>query len=182
MTAIELIILSIGLAMDAFAVAITLGLTMAKFNFNKAIIVGLYFGIFQAAMPVVGFAAGAFFAHSVAAYSHIIAFVLLAFLGIKMIWGSFKKDNETKEEASLSLLAMLPLAIATSIDAMAVGVSLAFLQVRLLLAVVTIGLITFIIACFGVKVGNVFGTKYKDKAEIAGGVVLILIGLHILHS
>jgi len=122
-----------------------------------------------------------FFSDLVTAFSDIIAFGLLTILGLKMIWGSFKKDDDTtREEASLGFAAMLPLAIATSIDALAVGVSLAFLHVNIVVAAVAIGLITMLVSAIGVKIGHVFGAKFKSKAESAGGIILILIGLRIL--
>jgi len=147
---------------------------------KKAFIVGLYFGIFQALMPVAGYFVGIWFADFVAAFSDIIAFGLLTILGLKMIWGSFKKDDAPKEETSLGFAAMLPLAVATSVDAMAVGVSLAFLYVNIALAAVVIGVVTLVVSMIGVKVGNVFGLRFKNKAESAGGIILILIGVRML--
>ena len=182
----ELFLLAIGLSMDAFAVAVCLGLTMPKATFKKSLIVGLYFGIFQAVMPLLGFLFATQFADRVAAFSHLIAFALLCFLGVKMIVGSFKKDekpdakNPNCKEASLRLGKMLPLAVATSIDALAVGVSLAFLQVQIVPAVSFIGITTLVISMIGVKIGSMFGAKFKSKAELLGGVILVLIGLQIL--
>ena len=167
--------------MDAFAVAICAGLTMPKATLKKAFIVGLYFGIFQAAMPVIGFFVATLFADKIIAYDHWIAFALLCFLGIKMVLGSFKKDEDQgKGEASLAPAAMLPFALATSIDALAVGVSFAFLRVSIVPAAVFIGITTLLLSMLGVKIGNLFGTKFKSKAELAGGIILILIGLKIL--
>jgi len=181
MSLLEIIMLSFGLAMDAFAVAITIGLTVQKFSIKKALIVGLYFGAFQAVMPGIGFFVGTLFSDFVVVIGDIIAFALLTILGAKMILGSFKKDEDNdKEEASLGFATMLPLAIATSIDAMAIGVSLAFLYVNIIVAAVAIGVITFAVATAGVKIGHVFGGKFKNKAESAGGIILILIGLRIL--
>jgi len=179
---LELFILAVGLSMDAFAVAVCVGLGLKKITVRKAFIVGLYFGGFQALMPLIGYLAGSFFADRIIAYDHWIAFGLLSFLGIRMIIGSFK-STETKEETtetSLRPKAMLPLAIATSIDALAVGVSLAFLNVNIIPAVSFIGITTLILSMIGVKIGNVFGLKFKSKAEFAGGVILILIGINIL--
>ena len=180
MNIFALLILSLGLSMDAFAVAVSIGLSGGSQGAKKAIIVGLYFGIFQAVMPVVGFVAGALFTEFIAAYSALIAFVLLSVLGLKMIWGSFKKEEDSGVEASLSVAAMLPLALATSIDAMAVGVSFAFLQVNIVFAAIVIGIVTFAISALGVKIGNIVGARFRRKAEFAGGVILILIGVSVL--
>jgi len=189
--------ISLGLSTDAFVVAICAGLTMEKVTVKKTLIIGLYFGIFQAGMPVIGYILAMQFSDNVGAYSPWIAFVLLSFLGIKTIIGAFKKesrpckickscgvcssDNQSKnEEMSLSPKKMLPLAVATSIDALAVGVTFAFLYVNLAIAVSFIGVITFVVALIGVKIGNVFGIRYKTKAEIFGGIMLIGTGLYIL--
>jgi len=181
MTIVELLLIAIGLSMDAFAVAICVGLTMAEATLKKASVVGFYFGVFQTGMPVVGFLVATLFADKIIAYDHFVAFALLCFLGGKMIAGSFKKEDGLAGcEASLRPAKMLPLAIATSIDALAVGVSFAFLRVAIAPAAAFIGVITFFISMLGVKIGNLFGTKYKSKAELAGGIILILIGLKIL--
>ena len=198
---LELALLAVGLSMDAFAVAICAGLTMTKVNIKKALVIGLYFGIFQAGMPLIGYFTANIFADRITAYSHWIAFGLLAFLGIKMIVDSFKKDGcrdrecpvdtcndracpggekPNSKEQSTTPAKMLPLAIATSIDALAVGVSLAFLQVRIVPAVSLIGVTTFVISIAGVIIGNIFGVKFKSKAQFAGGIILFLIGVHIL--
>ena len=176
----ELFFLAIGLSMDAFAVAICAGLTMAEFSVKKALIVGLYFGVFQAGMPLIGYFAGNLFTAGITEYSHWIAFVLLCFLGGKMIVESFKKADSPEKEYSLKPAHMLPLAVATSIDALAVGVSFAFLQVSIVPAVLLIGVVTLVISTAGVKVGKVFGAKFKSKAHFAGGIILVLIGLTIL--
>ncbi|MCL2144552.1 MAG: manganese efflux pump MntP family protein [Endomicrobia bacterium] len=183
MTFIELFILAVALSMDAFAVAVCLGLTMAKATVKKALIAGLYFGVFQAVMPIIGYAFAAQFADKITSYDHWIAFGLLFFLGCKTVVGSFKKEGGKKidnKEVSLSLPQMLPLSLATSIDALAVGISFAFLQVSIISAVSLIGIVTLVISMIGVKIGSAFGTKFKSKAELAGGVMLILIGLKIL--
>ena len=201
MNLIELFILAIGLSMDAFAVAICIGLTMAKTNMKKMLTVGLYFGIFQAVMPLIGYLVATMFAEKIISYDHWIAFLLLFFLGGKMFVGSFKKESCTdrecpdgicpdrkcpgskppnSKETELNPAHMLPLAIATSIDALAVGVSFAFLRVKIVLAVSFIGVTTFLLSTVGVKIGNVFGLKFKSKAELAGGIILILIGVKIL--
>ena len=176
----ELFILAVGLSMDAFAVAVGKGLSVQKTTVKHYLVVGLYFGIFQALMPIIGYFVGAQFADSITAIDHWIAFGLLAFLGGRMIKESFERCPDTSADASLSFKAMFPLAIATSIDALAVGVSLAFLNVDITPAASFIGVITFLLSMIGVKVGNVFGIKYKAKAELIGGVVLVLVGLKIL--
>ena len=181
MNFIELFFLAIGLSMDAFAVAVCLGLSLQKASIKKMLVVGLYFGIFQAFMPLAGFLLANIFAHAVIAYSHWIAFALLVFLGGKMIVESLKKEKQPGDkETSLSPAFMLPLALATSIDALAVGISFAFLQVNIIPAVILIGLTTLTISTAGVKTGNVFGLKFKSKAEFIGGLILVLIGFRIL--
>lgn len=176
---IELIILSIGLAMDAFAVAICKGLSMSKMNWKKASIIGLYFGGFQALMPLIGYLLGINFQEKITSIDHWIAFILLGIIGINMIKEAISKDSE-KQNDSIKFKDMLILAVATSIDALAVGITFAFLKVNILLAISLIGIITFIISVVGVKIGNVFGDKYEKKAEFAGGIILILLGTKIL--
>ncbi|MCL2839279.1 MAG: manganese efflux pump MntP family protein [Defluviitaleaceae bacterium] len=171
--------LAIGLSMDAFAVAVSIGLTMPHTGIKKNLIVGLYFGGFQAVMPLIGYLIASRFASHIVAYSHWIAFVLLLFLGGKMISSGLKKELDTVE-SSLSPRHMLPLALATSIDALAVGVSLAFLYVDILPAVVLIGVVTFIISGVGVYIGGAVGVKFKSKAAFIGGAMLIMIGVKIL--
>jgi putative Mn2+ efflux pump MntP len=181
---IELILTAVGLSMDAFAVAICAGLSMPKATLKKSLIIGLYFGGFQAIMPLIGYFIARLFADEIIAYDHWIVFALLLFLGGKMVFDNLKKDETsteaTKEEASLKPASMLPLAIATSIDAMAIGASLAFLQGDIIRSVLSIGIITLVLSMLGVKIGNVFGAKYKTQAGIAGGVILMLIGTEIL--
>ena len=176
---IELIILSIGLAMDAFAVAICKGLSMSKMNWKKASIIGLYFGGFQALMPLVGYLLGINFQEKITSIDHWIAFLLLGIIGINMIKEAISKDSE-KQNDSIKFKDMLILAVATSIDALAVGITFAFLKVNIWLAISLIGVITFIISVAGVKIGNIFGDKYEKKAEFAGGIILILLGVKIL--
>lgn len=176
---LELILIAIGLGMDAFAVSICKGISMSKMNWKKAIIIGLYFGIFQALMPVIGFTLGKAFENLVTSIDHWIAFGLLLIIGIKMIIDAFKEDNVSVND-SVNWKVMIILAIATSIDALAVGITFAFLQVNLLLAVSIIGIITFILCVIGTKIGNNFGNKFENKAEILGGIVLIFIGVKIL--
>lgn len=178
----ELGITAIALAMDAFAVSVCQGLSMKKATLKKSLVVGLYFGVFQAAMPLIGYLIGAQFADLITSYDHWIAFILLAFIGARMLIGSFKNDDGDcgGAEPSLKPAKMLPLAIATSIDALAVGVSFAFIRVQMLPAISLIGVVTLVLSMIGVKIGNMFGGKYKSKAELAGGIMLILIGLKIL--
>ena len=197
----ELLLIAIGVSMDAFAVAVCRGLSMRKADFKKALIIGLYFGIFQAAMPLLGYLVGSRFSSMINSFDHWIAFALLSFIGVRMIIGSFKKEGcpdracptgtctdrgcpggsrPDTEESPLTPAEMLPLALATSIDALAVGVSFALLQVNILPAVSFIGVTTLLLSMLGVKIGNVFGSKFKAKAELAGGVILVLIGLKIL--
>ena len=180
MTTFELFILAIGLSMDAFAVAVSIGLSATQAGLKKALIVGLYFGGFQAGMPLIGFFSARFFASHFIAFSHWIAFTLLVFLGAKMIYGVFKGGDDLDIQGSLAFKVMLTLAVATSIDALAVGVSFAFLEVNIFWAVLFIGIITFITSAFGVWIGSVFGEKYKNKAAFVGGLILILMGVHIL--
>ncbi|MCL2628529.1 MAG: manganese efflux pump MntP family protein [Oscillospiraceae bacterium] len=175
-----LIALAVGLSMDAFAVSICLGLSTAKTTLRKALIAGLYFGVFQAVMPLIGFFVASRFADIIIAYDHWIAFALLSFLGGKMIFGSLSSEEQAEKENSLRPKQMLPLAIATSIDALAVGVSFAFLHVDIVLAVLLIGITTFLVSMAGVKIGSVFGTRFKSKAELVGGVILVLTGVNIL--
>jgi len=172
--------LAIGLSMDAFAVSICLGLSAGKAIAKRMLIAGLYFGIFQAGMPLIGYVAASNFAEMINAFDHWIAFVLLAFIGGKMIYGSFKKDDDTKKEVSVGPKYMLPLAVATSIDALAVGVSLAFLQVNIVMAALFIGITTFTLSAAGVIIGNIFGAKLRSKAEFLGGIILVLIGTNTL--
>lgn len=179
MSITELIILSVGLAMDAFAVSICKGLALKKVNLKSMLIVGVWFGAFQGLMPLAGYFLGSQFSRYIEKFDHWIAFVLLALIGIGMIREALSKEPE-KEDASLGIKTMFLLAIATSIDALATGVTFAFLNVNIWLAVSLIAAITLVISAAGVKIGSVFGSKYKAKAEFAGGTVLILLGLKIL--
>lgn len=178
----EIILISIGLAMDAFAVSICKGLSMKKLNIKHALIIAFYFGGFQAIMPLVGWILGSQFQVYIVSFDHWIAFALLAFLGIKTIVDTIREQDEESEkvESKLDYKELLLLAIATSIDALAVGVTMAFLNVKLVSTVSTIGIITFCICIFGVLIGNIFGTALKKKASFAGGVILLLIGFKIL--
>ena len=152
---------------------------MPKCTFKKAAIVGLWFGGFQALMPAIGYILGAQFQEAIASIDHWIAFVLLALIGGNMIHEALDNDEE-EADASLNVKTMFLLAVATSIDALAIGITFAFLKVNIIPAVCFIGIVTFIISFAGVKIGNVFGARYKNKAEIVGGVILILLGLKIL--
>ena len=177
----ELILLSIGLGMDAFAVSVCKGISMKKMNWKKASLIGLYFGGFQAVMPILGYFFGTSFESFITNIDHWIAFILLVIIGAKMIQEAFQKDKDGDEyNEDISVKTMLILSIATSIDALAVGITFAFLKVDLVLAVSLIGIITFILSVLGTKIGNRFGDKYKSKAELIGGIILILIGLKIL--
>ena len=165
--------------MDAFAVSICKGLSMKKMNWENAIIIALYFGIFQALMPVIGYFLGTTFESLVTKFDHWIAFVLLLAIGGSMVKEAFSKEEENKND-KVDFKTMSILALATSIDALAVGITFAFFEVNVLLAVTIIGLITFIISIIGVKIGNRFGDKYQSKAELTGGIILILLGIKIL--
>lgn len=179
----ELVLIGVGLSMDAFAVALCKGLSMRRVNYAHAAVIALFFGVFQAVMPLIGWVLGTQFARYITSVDHWIAFALLAYIGGKMIWDALHEAPETAPcagEGRLDLKKLLMLAVATSIDALAVGITFAFLQVSILPAVATIGLITFALSFAGVVVGNRFGTRFQKKAEIAGGVVLVLIGLKIL--
>ena len=179
MDLLSLFILAVGLSMDAFAVSICKGLAMDRVTLKKAGIVGLWFGGFQALMPTIGYLLGSQFEQFITAIDHWIAFILLGIIGASMIKEALSRDEE-HATASLDVKTMFLLAVATSIDALAVGVTFAFLQVDILAAVLFIGMTTLILSMIGVKVGNVFGLRYKAKAEIAGGVILILMGIKIL--
>ncbi|WP_367931984.1 manganese efflux pump MntP [Enterocloster citroniae] len=179
MSLTELFIIAVGLSMDAFAVAVCKGLAMPRMSWKGALIVGLYFGGFQAAMPLLGYFLGSKFSMAIRAYDHWVAFLLLVLIGAGMVKESFEKD-ESCANASLDVRGMVLLAVATSIDALAVGVTFAFLNVDIVPAVSFIGAVTFTLSMVGVKVGNAFGCKYKSRAELAGGAILVLMGLKIL--
>ncbi len=174
----ELLLIAVALSMDAFAVAVGKGLSLLKIEFKKAAIVALYFGIFQALMPLIGYVLGISFQEKIIAIDHWVAFALLTFIGINMIRESRKAEDMIN--SSLAFGHLLLLAVATSIDALAVGVSFAFLQVNIYSAIIIIGCVTFAFSLLGVKLGNIFGSKYKSRAELAGGIILIIIGLKIL--
>lgn len=180
MGAAELFLIGVGLSMDAFAVAVCKGLAMPRTRWRQAAAIALSFGFFQAMMPVLGWALGRRFETYITSVDHWIAFVLLGFIGGKMIWDAFHEEDGTKQEKKFSLRELLALSVATSIDAMAVGITFAFLKVQILPAAALIGYTTFALSLTGVCVGRRFGGRYKNKATLAGGVILCLIGLKIL--
>ena len=180
---IDVFLIGVGLAMDAFAVSICKGLKMQKLNKKHAFIIALFFGGFQAIMPLIGYYLGTAFEKYITNFDHWIAFALLLIIGGKMIKDSFDKDEdkgETAENSKLNLKELTLMAIATSIDALAVGITFAFSEVNIFSSIAIIGITTFVIALGGVFIGNFFGAKYKNKAELAGGIILIFIGLKIL--
>ncbi len=187
MSMLELFIIAIGLSMDAFAVAVCKGLSVSAASRSaghsvrpgQMVIIGGWFGFFQGLMPLAGFLLGARFEKQIAAFDHWIAFVLLGLIGAQMLREGLSGETE-KTDSSISPASMFPLAVATSIDALAVGVTFAFLQVEILPAVTLIGAVTFLLSMAGVKAGSIFGIRYKSRAEIAGGGILILMGAKIL--
>ncbi len=179
MSLFELFILAVGLSMDAFAVSICKGLSLEEINLKSSAKVGLWFGGFQAFMPLLGFILGVRFKDYITAIDHWIAFVLLGIIGLNMIKEAVK-GGEDDLDASLSVKKMFPLAVATSIDALAVGITFAFLSVDIIPAVSFIGVITFLLSSFGVAIGHMFGAKYKSKAEFLGGAILVILGVKIL--
>lgn len=179
MDLLTLLTLAVGLAMDAFAVSICKGLAMREKVLKKGIIVGLWFGGFQALMPTIGFFLGTQFKDQITSIDHWIAFVLLGLIGINMVKEALSNDEEQADD-SIAVKEIFMLAVATSIDALAVGITFAFLNVHIVSAALMIGVCTFLISFVGVKIGNIFGTKYKSKAELAGGIILILLGFKIL--
>ena len=179
MGVVEILLISLGLAMDAFAVSVCKGLAMKKMSWKKAIIIGLYFGVFQAVMPTIGFFLGTTFERFITNIDHWIAFILLVGIGINMIKEAFDEESENRND-NVDIKTMLVLSIETSIDALAIGIKFACLKMHILIPVITIGVTTFIISVIGVKIGNRFGDKYEKKAETMGGVILILLGTKIL--
>ena len=181
---VEFLLLGVGLAMDAFAVSICKGLAMLKVNKKQAVVIALFFGGFQAIMPIVGWFLCKGFQNYIEAFDHWIAFALLAFIGAKMIVETLSEKEEDvvveKMDPPLDMKEMLMLAIATSVDALAVGISLAALDRPIVESATIIGVVTFIISIVGVYIGNFFGNRYKKRAELAGGIILVLIGVKIL--
>ena len=179
----ELLLLALGVSMDAFAVSICKGLAMKKATLKEGLTCGIWFGGFQALMPLIGFFLGTLFASAIQAIDHWVAFVLLGFIGVNMLKEAFAKDCDCCEEhsADLSVKTMFVMAVATSIDALAVGISLAMAgNVNIVTAVILIGLFTCGMSTMGVKIGNVFGSRFEKKAQMAGGIILILLGTRIL--
>lgn len=181
----ELFLLAVGLSMDAFAVSVCKGLAMKKATLKAEATCSLWFGGFQALMPTIGFFLGALFADAIEAFDHWVAFALLAIIGINMLKEALEKKDESgdnpEKDADLSVKTMFLMAVATSIDALAVGISLAMVgSVNIWLAAAFIGICTCLLSALGVKIGNVFGSRYEKKAELAGGVILILLGVKIL--
>ena len=179
MSLLELFILAVGLSMDAFAVSVCKGLSVRRGSMKQALTVGIWFGGFQALMPFLGYLLGITFSSLITNVDHWIAFVLLAFIGFNMIREA-RSEEENESNDRFDFKTMLPLAVATSIDALAVGVTFAFLQVNIVPAVSFIGCITFILSAIGLKAGNIIGAKNRSRAEFAGGLVLILMGIKIL--
>ena len=177
---IELFVLAVGLSMDAFAVSICKGLATKEVSVKQMCLAGLWFGGFQALMPLIGYLLGSAFAKAITSFDHWIAFALLAFIGGNMIKEAFSKAEDEEVNDSFGVKTMFIMAIATSIDALAVGVTFAFLSVQIVPAVSFIGIITFVFSFVGVKLGNLFGAKYEKKAQLAGGIILILIGVKLL--
>ena len=182
MSFIELFILAVGLSMDAFAVSICKGLAIPRLTLKECSLAGIWFGGFQALMPVIGYYLGTHFTRYIVSLDHWVAFVLLALIGVNMIRESLDKEEECTDctNGSMQVREMFLLAVATSIDALAVGITFAFLNVNILAAASFIGITTFVCSAAGVKIGNVFGTIYKSRAECFGGIILVLIGLKIL--
>ena len=176
---LELFLIAVGLSMDAFAVSICKGLSAPRLKLSHNLTAGLWFGGFQALMPLIGYLLGTGFQGLISSVDHWVAFVLLALIGLNMIRES-RSEEEAEADASFAPRAMLPLAVATSIDALAVGVTFAFLGVKIVPAVAFIGCITFVLSAVGIQVGHIFGDRYRSRAELLGGVVLVLMGLKIL--
>ncbi|MCD8357224.1 MAG: manganese efflux pump MntP family protein [Clostridia bacterium] len=178
MSLLDLFILAVGLSMDAFAVSVCKGLSVRQLKLKHACTAGAYFGGFQFLMPLIGYLLGSQFQRYIVSIDHWIAFVLLVLIGVNMVRESRGDAEELND--SFTFLTMLPLAVATSIDALAVGVTFAFLQVSILHAVTFIGCTTFVLSAIGIQIGHIFGIRYKSRAEFAGGIVLILMGCKIL--
>ena len=179
MNLIQVALIGVGLSMDAFAVSVCKGLKMKKIDMKYSLLIAAFFGFFQALMPLIGWFLGTQFEKYITSFDHWIAFVLLAVIGGKMLWESFQKEGDSCP-ISYDIKELFTLAIATSIDALAVGITFAFLKTNIWSSILVIGCITFVISLLGVLIGNRFGIRYKNKAEFAGGAILILIGLKIL--
>ena len=179
MNYIEILLIGVSLASDAFAVSICKGLSMKNYDHKKSLTIGIYFGIFQGIMPIIGYFLGTTFKDLIINIDHWIAFVLLSSIGSNMIRESFSKTIENNND-KVDIKTMIPLSIATSIDALAIGVTLSFLKTNIIITSITITTITLILSILGVKLGNKFGIKYKNKAEFIGGLILIIMGIKIL--
>jgi putative Mn2+ efflux pump MntP len=179
MSIIELFLIALALSMDAFAVAVCLGLRH-KATLRNMLTAGAYFGTFQMIMPLIGYFAATFFVDTISEYDHWIAFILLSFLGTRMIMGGLRGNESLHDGTSMRFGVMLPLAVATSIDALVVGISFAVISVNIVHAVVIIGVVTFALVMLGVRIGEAFGARVGSKAELAGGAILIVIGIKIL--
>lgn len=179
MDIIEIFFIGVGLAMDAFSVSVCKGLSMKKLDIKKALIIAIYFGVFQGIMPLIGYFLGSTFESLISEIDHWIAFALLEFIGINMIREAFGDENKNAND-KVDFKTMIILAVATSIDALTVGVTFAFFNVNILLAAFIIAIVTFALSLVGVKIGNRFGNKYESKAEIMGGIILAFMGLKIL--
>lgn len=181
MAVLEILLISIGLAMDAFAVSVCKGLSMKKMNYKKAIIIGLWFGLFQGLMPAIGYFLGSTFESFITSVDHWIAFILLGLIGGNMVKEALSNEGESSDD-NVNFKTMLPLAIATSIDALAIGIAYvcAYGSKNAVLAFSSIGVITFFLSVIGVKIGNKFGSKYEKKAQFVGGAILIILGIKIL--
>ena len=182
---LTLFLIAVGLSMDAFAVSICKGLALRKITLGRCSYVGLWFGGFQALMPIIGYFIGTSFRSIIESFDHWIAFALLVIIGVNMIREALGKEEENEgcsecEKGILSVRSMFTMAVATSIDALAVGMGFAFLDVDIWSSVTCIGITTFILSAVGVKIGSIFGSRYKSKAELAGGIILIAIGVKIL--
>lgn len=180
MNTVELFLLSVGLAMDAFSASVCEGISMKKINRMGAFLTALFFGLFQAGMPLVGYFLGSRFSEITTAYDHWIAFILLGVIGGKMIWEAFHPEESDNKEYTFNLKEIIILSVATSIDALAVGIVFSAQKNNILVSVLMIGIVTFILSLAGVIIGNRFGGKYGSKAEVTGGIVLIFIGVKIL--
>jgi putative Mn2+ efflux pump MntP len=181
MNLLEIIFIAFALSMDAFAVSITLGLSVEKPKIKEMLLPGLYFGFFQAFMPIIGYFSSIYFADKIQRFDHWIAFILLGIIGGNMIKDSLsKKETEKVNQNAFQFLKMIILAVATSIDALVIGITFAVFKVNIFLAIIITGTITFFVSIVGVKIGNIFGLRFKSKAEFIGGIVLVLLGIKIL--
>jgi putative Mn2+ efflux pump MntP len=181
MSLLEIIFIAIALSMDAFAVSITLGLSAVKPKIKEILLPGIYFGLFQAFMPIIGYFSSIYFADRISKFDHWVAFILLGIIGGKMVKDSFAKEEDKNiTPKTFQFMKMIVLAVVTSIDALAIGITFAIFKVNIFLAIIITGSITFLVSMVGVKIGNIFGLKYKSKAEFIAGAILALLGIKIL--